>query len=134
MIKDPFAYSTQNKLRFASPRGDLTAEDLFDLPLTSARGISLDSISTTVLEEKAATPRKSLVVKETTTNIDADVKIAIIEYIVAYKQELASAKEGLKAKQARILKVEEALLAKDEKALTKASKKELEAELAELRS
>jgi len=134
MIKDPFAYSAQHKLRFASPRGELTDEDLFDLPLTSTRGISLDSISTTVLEEQAAAPRKSLVIKETTTNVAADVKVAIIEYVVAYKQELASAKEGLKAKQARIAKVEEALLAKDEKALTKASRKELEAELAELKS
>jgi len=134
MTKNPFAYAAQNKLRFASPRGDLTAEDLFDLPLTSARGISLDSISTTVLEEQAATPRKSLVVKETTTNVAADVKVAIIEHIVAYKQELAVAKEGLKAKQARIAKIEEALLAKDDKALTKASKKDLEAELAALRS
>ena len=33
------------KLRFASNKGDLCVEDLFDLPLTSARGVSLDGLA-----------------------------------------------------------------------------------------
>jgi hypothetical protein len=40
-----FEQAARLKLRYDTPRGHLSVEDLFDLPLTSARGISLNDIA-----------------------------------------------------------------------------------------
>lgn len=40
-----FQLASRLKLRFVSPRGALSVEDLWDLPLTSDRGPSLDDIA-----------------------------------------------------------------------------------------
>ena len=41
---DIFKQATKLKLRFSSVRGDLTVEDLWDLPLTSKSNLSLDGV------------------------------------------------------------------------------------------
>ena len=66
----------QSKARFNSPRGPLTIEDLFDLPLTGP--FSLDSISTIVLAEQDAQPRKSLV---TTTKAPTKSQMQKLKYL-----------------------------------------------------
>lgn len=40
-----FEYATRNKLRFASSKGDLTVEQLWDVPLRSTDGFNLDVIA-----------------------------------------------------------------------------------------
>ena len=82
-----------NKARFNSPRGPLTVEDLFDLPLTG--NFSLDSISTIVLAEQDAQPRKSLVTTTKVQNKIADAKVEVLTAIIEYKQAQLEAKEKL---------------------------------------
>ena len=43
-----FEQAARMKLRFDTPRGALSAEDLWDLPLTSTRGLSLNDIAITL--------------------------------------------------------------------------------------
>lgn len=40
-----FEYATRNKLRFASTRGELDVEKLWDVPLRSSDGFNLDAIA-----------------------------------------------------------------------------------------
>ena len=40
-----FEIASRNKLRVPTTKGDLTVEQLWDLPLKSANGLSLDSIA-----------------------------------------------------------------------------------------
>lgn len=40
-----FEQASRMKLRFDTPRGCLSAEDLWDIPLTSIRGVSLNDIA-----------------------------------------------------------------------------------------
>jgi len=129
-----FLYAAKHKLRFTSPTGGsgLTTEHLFDLPLESARGLSLDSVSEIAMREAAATPRLSLVVQPTAVDKTSEVKIAILEEVIRIKREANAAKVERAANQARIVKIKEALLAKDDKAIGKSSRKELEAELEKL--
>ena len=81
----------QNKARFNSPRGPLTVEDLFDLPLTGA--FSLDSISTIVLAEQDAQPRKSLVTTTKAVNKIADAKVEVLTAVIEFKQAQLEAKD-----------------------------------------
>ena len=87
-----FALLTRTKTRFNSPRGMLTIEDLWDLPLTS-NSISLDSISTILLKERDEAPRKSLVVKTSKKNKVVEAKIEVLKYIISIKQDELEAKE-----------------------------------------
>jgi hypothetical protein len=44
-IENMFQQAAKIKLRIVTPKGPVAVEDLFDLPLTSAKGLSLDSIA-----------------------------------------------------------------------------------------
>lgn len=45
MSTNIFEYAVRNKLRFASPRGALTVEDLWDVPLRSKDGFDLNALA-----------------------------------------------------------------------------------------
>ena len=74
----------KSKARFQTPRGPLSVEDLFDLPLTG--NFSLDTVSTTVLAELDATPRKSLVVTTTKSDKIIEAKIEVLKEIIEFKK------------------------------------------------
>ena len=48
MSNDIFEYATRNKLRFASTRGDLSVEQLWDVPLRSKDDFNLNVVAKTV--------------------------------------------------------------------------------------
>ena len=94
----------KSKARFQTPRGPLSVEDLFDLPLTG--NFSLDTVSTTVLAELDATPRKSLVVTTTKSDKIIEAKIEVLKEIIEFKQSELAAKEQAisnKQKKAKLL-------------------------------
>lgn len=122
-----FEYAAKHKMRFQTPMGGITVEDCFGLPLTSVRGISLESVSATVLEENS--PRKSLVSASTTDTTLVDMKIEVLTAIIDSKKAEAKAKLDAKAKADRIVKIKEALAEKDLQAIASASKESLESEL-----
>ena len=44
-MEDLFAKATRDKVKFVTVKGEISIEDLWDLPLTSEKGFDLDSIN-----------------------------------------------------------------------------------------
>ena len=122
-----FEQATKLKLRFATNKGNITVEDLWDLPLTNTRCMSLDALARALNREVKETEEESFVVKKATINSIAVLKFDIIKHVIEVR--LAENESKLKAEEtkqrnARIL----ALIGKkQDDALEGKSIKELEA-------
>ena len=126
-----FEYAAKNKLRFATERGLLTAEDLFDIKLSNQAGPSLDKIAISLDEELSKT-EKSFVKKVTPQNIELQIKLDIVKHVISVKQDQEEAKvaAAARATQRRIL--QEAIAKKKLEAIDNADLASLEAELAKI--
>lgn len=120
----------KSKARFQTPRGPLSVEDLFDLPLTG--NFSLDTVSTTVLAELDATPRKSLVVTTTKSDKIIEAKIEVLKEIIEFKQSELAAKEQAISNKQKKAKLLDALEELEKGAISKMTKEEILKELANL--
>ena len=126
-----FEYAAKNKLRFATERGLLTAEDLFDIKLSNHAGPSLDKIAISLDEELSKT-EKSFVKKVTPQNKELQIKLDIVKHVISVKQDQEEAKvaAAARATQRRIL--QEAIAKKKLEAIDNADLASLEAELAKI--
>ena len=126
-----FEYAAKNKLRFATERGLLTAEDLFDIKLSNQSGPSLDKIAISLDEELSKT-EKSFVKKVTPQNKELQIKLDIVKHVISVKQDQEEAKvaAAARATQRRIL--QEAIAKKKLEAIDNADLASLEAELAKI--
>lgn len=59
------------KLRFATSKGNLSVEDLWDLPALDRLAVSYD-------EELAKSPRKSFITNDTPSNSELELKFNIV--------------------------------------------------------
>lgn len=128
-----FITASRKKFRFASERGDLTVENLWDLPLTSKNGFNLNAVAITVNAELKSLAEESFV--ETSTNPrrkDLENMLEIVKYVIAVKQDEAKAATERVAKQDLKRKLREAIEAKEGEALQSASLEDLKAQLAAL--
>lgn len=128
-----FITASRKKFRFASERGDLTVENLWDLPLTSKNGFNLNAVAIGVNAELKGLAEESFV--ETSTNPrrkDLENMLEIVKYVIAVKQEEAKAATERVAKQELKRKLREAIEAKEGEALQSASLDDLKAQLAAL--
>jgi len=98
-----FAQATRLKLRYKSQIGNLTTEDLWDLPLQRTTGISLDSVAIEIYEELEKAGKKSFVSKNKTNDI-LELKMDIIKYIINIKlKEKEDATKALENKERKEL-------------------------------
>lgn len=97
-----FANATRQKIRFQSVRGELSVEQLWDLPLSSKTGFDLDTIAKTVNKELKTVSEDSFVAvkvnaQETKLTLALDVLKHIIQVKLAEdaeaKQRVANAAE-----------------------------------------
>jgi len=105
-----FEYASRKKLRFGTRIGNLTTEDLWDLPLTFENdGISLDYIEKGLNKAlKNSADEESYVVKQTVENTDAKVSLGIVRRVIDYKIDVAARVEkaaATKAKKEQILEI-----------------------------
>ena len=129
-----FERAARGKLRFESPVGDLTAEQLFDLPLT-AKGerANLDSIARAVNRELKDIVDGSFVeVKPDPRKTDLELRLDILKHVIEAKQAEKAAAEARAANAERKRKLLDALAAKDDQALAGMSREEIQAEIAKL--
>lgn len=127
-----FLTATRRKFRFQSSVGQISAEDLWDLPL-SGRGGNLDDIARSLHKGlKEADGDISFVKPAVKTTVELQAKFDIVKYVIDVKMAERDARDA--AEEKAVLK--QKLLAKRaerrDKALDEKSEEELDAMIAAL--
>jgi len=133
-MSDIYKFAAQNSLRFPSLRGDLTAEQLFQLPLKARTGFDLDTVARTInaelkgaseesfVEDATADPRKQALA----------VSLDIVKDVIATKQAENRAAAARVQRAAERKKILDVIATKKDEKLSAASLEELEKQLAAL--
>lgn len=130
-----FEKAIRNKFRFPSAKGELTVEQLWDLPLlVKTQGTDLNSVAVTLNNELKTLGEESFV--ETGSNpkrtLVAD-KLDVVKYIISVKQEEKKAAEKRQQNQQQVAELEELLHSKQKESLAGLSEEQIREKLAALR-
>lgn len=129
-----FEQALRKKLRFPSKQGELTTEQLWELPLTSQNKTSLNSIAIEVNTELKAMGEESFVQSSRNVFFDlATLKLDILKHIIAVRQLENSAAVEQSQRTVEALRLEELLAQKKDALLSELSIEELQARIATLR-
>lgn len=99
-----FEKASRMKLRFDTTKGQLAAEDLWDLPLTSMRSANLNDIAKSINRELKASGEEDFVLPATTADEKLAIKLELVKHVIAVRiaenedAKLASDKREKKAK------------------------------------
>ena len=132
-IENLFQLASRQKFRFQSIKGELTTEQLWDLPLTARGGFNLDEVAKQVAAELKAAGEESFVKKNSNpAKAKLEAKLEIVKHVIAAK--LEDAEKAAKASQnqeerQRLLAV---LNRKQDAALEELTPEQIQARLAEL--
>lgn len=127
-----FEIATRKKIRFASNKGELSVEQLWDLPLSSTRSLDLDTIAKGLAREIRAAEEESFVRPRTKSNTELTLKLEIVKHIINTKlaeSEAASRRRQASEEKARLM---EMLERKREEKLGQMTEEEIQARLAAL--
>lgn len=128
-----YKQAAKDKVRFASGKGLLHVEDLFDLPLTSKSGLDLDTVAKTVNKELKELGEESFVENTNNSKREAlQLKLDIVKDVIHTRQEEAKARTEELAKNQQRQKLLAALENRREEELNNLSPEEIEKRLAEL--
>lgn len=129
-----FETAARGKFRFSSIRGELTAEQLFDLPLQSRSGLDLDTIAKGLNAELKQTGEESFVETVSPKKGELEHKLDLVKYIIKCKLDENEAKRNELKRKQDIEKLEDLLERKKDQALAEMPVEDIEKKLAELRS
>ena len=122
-----FITASRAKFRFPSSVGQLSAEDLWDLPL-SGRGQNLDNIARALHKElKDADGDISFVKPAVKTTVELQAKFDIVKHVIDTKMAERDAREVSEAKAATKQKLMAKLAEKQDKDLDNKSADEIQA-------
>lgn len=128
-----FEKVSRSKVRFDSSKGQLTVEDLWDLPLTSTRGqANLDDIARALHKQLKNGDDVSFVNTAKKSDPVIQLKFDVVKYIIEVRlaeNEAAATKRTNAEKRQTLL---EALANQEAKALANKTPEEIRAELAAL--
>lgn len=92
-----FEQATRNKVRFETPQGMLTVEDLWDIPLTSARGrANLDDIARALHRKIKETETESFVIKAPKADELTQLKFELVKHVIDVRLAENAAAEQLR--------------------------------------
>lgn len=135
MTESLFETASRRKFRYATPKGALNTEQLWDLELISERAdvITLDSVARAVNKELKANTEESFVpTKVNTVKDELSLKLEVLKHIIAVKvaeREAAKRKQEDAVKRQKIL---EQLAKLDDREREGKSREQLMKELEEL--
>ena len=128
-----FLQATREKFRFESSKGDLSVEQLWDLPLTSRTGFDLDTVAKAVNSDLKGANEESFV---NTTNNPAvsrlQNKLEVVKAIIEIKLAEAEAAKKRAEKAAERQRLMGVLHSKKDQELQGLSVEEIEKRLAQL--
>lgn len=116
-----FELATRQKLRFSSPKGLLTVEDLWDLPMTG--NSSLDTVSKLANRDVKVSAEESFVADATPVNETAVLKLDVLKHIIAVRKAEQATRLAAQEKAERRRKLL-GLLAKQDEAKDEAMSRE----------
>jgi hypothetical protein len=128
-----FDLATRNKYRFESSRGELTTEDLWEVPLQRADGFDLDNIARNIANQIKLVGQESFVAtKENPVKKQLENKLEVVKAVISFKidQKQAAVHKAERAEKRRFLL--DALANKKNEEISQKSVDELEKELAAL--
>ena len=133
-MADLFEASSRLSLRFETPQGSLSTEDLWKLPLTSTRAnvANLDDIAITLNKKLQDSGVVSFVKKVTKTNEILSLKLEIVKHVIDVLQSEADAHESAVAKFEEKQKLLGFIANKKDEALAGKTVEELQAMVASL--
>lgn len=126
---DLFVLAARKKFRFATSRGQVTVEDLWEMSLTSRDDFNLDNVAIN-LDEQVDT--KSFVKRRSAEGNVNQQKLEIVKFIIETKiveSEAAELAAMNKQKKDKLLAI---LASKEEQKLAGLSEEEIRAEIAKL--
>ena len=124
-----FEYAVKNKLRFPY-KGQISAEDLYDLTRTALDGV----YKTLIAQRKTEENEESLMTSVTKTKEqeDLDVKIAIVKYVFGVKTQEALARQEEKDRKDKKQKLMAIKAEKEDEAIRNMSAEEIQKMIDEL--
>lgn len=129
-MSDIYKYAAQNALRFPSIKGELTVEQLFELPLTSKTGFDLDNIARGISVKLKALGEESFVTTEPNPQrVPTGIALEIVKDVIGIKQAENAARLVRQHRAEERRKILDALATRQDQALSEASVDELEAKL-----
>ena len=127
-----FERATKGKLRFNTIKGNCSVEDLWDLPLTNTKGLSLDHLAMEYYKKLQESETKSFVTKVSNTNTETKLKFDIVKHIIDVKMEAQEAETKRLAKKAQKDQIMGIIARKQDEALEGKSIDELQKIMDEL--
>jgi hypothetical protein len=83
---DNFEYATRTKIRFTSVRGDITVEQLWDVPLRSRDGLDLNAIAKAANKAWKDISEESFVeTSRTPEHTRLETALAVVKYVIETK-------------------------------------------------
>lgn len=130
---DMFEQASRLKLRFASIKGALSTEQLWDLPLTSKDGFNLDQVARAANNELNEASQESFVLTRASPAKNlAQTRLEIVKHIIAVRLAENEAKTNEASRRAERDRLRAILDQKKDAELQGMSREELEKRIAEL--
>lgn len=86
MVTNIFEYITRNKLRFVSARGELSVEQLWDVPLRSRDEFNLNAVAKSANAAlKAATEESFVETARTEAHVRLEVMLEVVKHVIGVK-------------------------------------------------
>lgn len=133
MITNIFEYATRHKLRFASARGGLSTEQLWEVPLRSSDGFDLNAIAKGVNRAlKDVTEESFVETAKTAEHVRLETTLEVVKYVIEAKMDDEAAAKIRAANRIKKAKLLEILAEKQAGKLSDLSEKELRKQIAAL--
>ncbi|HEY2509477.1 MAG TPA: hypothetical protein VGI39_01355 [Polyangiaceae bacterium] len=128
-----FEYATRNKLRFASPRGELSLEQLWDVPLRSKDDFNLNTLAQTANKALKDISEENFVeTAKTPQHTRLETALDVVKYVITVKvadEETAKLRAVKKIEKEKLLGI---LADKQAGKLSELTEKELQRRIAAL--
>lgn len=132
-MNDLFIKASRLKLRFATTKGSIATEDLWDLPLDSATGrINLNQLAINEFNAIDKQPTVSFVNPTVKKEGKHELRLEILKHVISVKQEENQAKLVTTAKAQEKAKLLEILSKKEDAELEGLTKEQVQAKIAAL--
>lgn len=126
-MQNIFEKASKQKLRFATTKGMLSTEELWDLSLES-----LDNIAKSVNKSIKAEEEESFIGKRTTANTEATLKLEVLKRIIEVKLEEKDKRAARAERNAKLSQLKDLAATKANEKLADTSLDEIQKMIAEL--